>query len=129
MALMVLLTFIVGLTALKTRFGNVKNGVVNARYFRLMEGYEVPASITKSTRNFNNQFEIPILFYVAGTLYISLGFESMLALFLAWLFVLLRYIHSYVHLTYNKIVHRMISFWLSFLCVIGLWIELLLQNA
>lgn len=125
---MVLLTLIVGLIAVKTRFASVKKGNVKAKYYRLMEGQDVPEIITKTTRNFNNQFEIPVLFYVICTLYISLNIDSLVAIILAWIFVVLRYLHSYIHLTYNHILHRMTVFWLAFLCVIAMWVNLLIQN-
>lgn len=128
MSLMVLLTLIVGLIAVKNRFASVKKGSVKAKYYRLMEGQDVPEIITKTTRNFNNQFEVPVLFYVICTLYISLNIDSVVAIILAWVFVVLRYVHSYIHLTYNHILHRMTMFWLAFLCVIAMWVNLLIQN-
>ncbi|MGB1199074.1 MAG: MAPEG family protein [Thalassotalea sp.] len=128
MAAMVLLIVLVGAVTVKARFASVKRGEVRAKYFRLMGGQEVPEFITKSTRNFNNQFELPVLFYVACTLYISLGIDSDIAAVFAWVFVASRYVHSYVHLTYNHVLHRMLSFWVGFMCVIGLWVNLLIQQ-
>jgi len=128
MALMVLLSLIVGAVAVKSRFASVKQGQVKPKYFKLMSGQQVPEIITKTTRNFNNQFEIPVLFYVVCTLYISLDVTSLFAVILAWLFVAFRYLHSYIHLTYNHLLHRMIAFWLAFVCVIALWVNLLVQQ-
>jgi len=128
MALMVLLSLIVGVVAVKSRFASVKQGQVKPKYFKLMSGQQVPEIITKTTRNFNNQFEIPVLFYVVCTLYISLDVTSLFAVILAWLFVAFRYLHSYIHLTYNHLLHRMIAFWLAFVCVIALWVNLLVQQ-
>jgi hypothetical protein len=128
MFLMVALTFVVGCIAVKVRFASVKKGDVNVKYYRLMGGQDVPDVITKTTRNFNNQFEIPTLFYVVCTLYISLGIESLFGLIFAWLFVSLRWIHAYIHLTYNHILHRMLAFWSAFICVVVLWINLLVQQ-
>jgi hypothetical protein len=125
---MVLLTVIVGLITIKTRFVSVQKGSVKAKYYRLMAGQDVPENITKTTRNFNNQFEIPVLFYVICTLYISLNIDSLVAIVLAWLFVFFRYLHSYIHLTYNHILHRLTAFILAFLCVIAMWINLLILN-
>ena len=125
MFLMVLLTFIVGLITMKSRILSVKSGAVSAKYFKLMEGQEVPEIITKTTRNFNNMFEVPVLFYAGCLLYISLGVESLIGLIFAWCFVLMRYIHAYIHLTYNHLIHRMLSFWIAFLCAMGLWMNLL----
>ena len=126
MFLMVLLTFIVGFITVKARFSSVKKGDVKARYYRLMSGQDVPEFITKTTRNFNNQFEIPTLFYVVCTLYISLGIESTFALVCAWLFVVLRFAHSYIHITYNHVLHRMLTFVAGFICVMALWVNLLI---
>ncbi len=128
MFLMVLLTFIVGFIAIKVRFSNVKKGNVSAKYFKLMDGKNIPEIVTKTTRNFNNQFEIPTLFYVVCTLYISFGVESFIAVIFAWLFVGSRFIHSYIHLTYNHIIHRMLTFWAGFICVMVLWVNLLVQK-
>lgn len=128
MFFMVFLTFIIASIAVKVRFSSIKVGNVNPKYFRLMGGQDVPDIITKTTRNFNNQFEIPTLFYVVCTLYICLSIESFIALFFAWLFILLRMAHSYIHLTYNHIIHRMLTFWASFMCVLVLWVNLLIQK-
>lgn len=128
MLLMVLLTFIVGLITMKNRIASVKSGTVSAKYFKLMEGQEVPEIITKTTRSFNNMFEVPVLFYAGCILYISLDIQSLIGLVFAWSFVLMRYIHAYVHLTYNHLIHRMLSFWLAFLSAVGLWLNLLYQQ-
>ena len=128
MILMVLLTFIVGLMTMKHRIESVKSGIVSPKYFKLMEGQEVPEIITKTTRCFNNMFEVPLLFYIGCVLYISLDVESLVGLLLAWLFVLMRYIQAYIHLTYNHLIHRMLSFWLGFISTLGLWLNLLYQQ-
>lgn len=128
MALMILLTFIVGLIAVNVRFASVRSGDVSIRYYKLMQGQEVPDTVIKTTRCFNNMFEIPVLFYVACTLYISLGIESLLGLVFAWLFVAIRHMHVYIHLTYNNILHRMAAFWVGFVCVLVLWTNLLVQK-
>ncbi len=128
MILMVLLTFIVGLITMKHRIESVKSGIVSLKYFKLMEGQEVPEIITKTTRCFNNMFEVPVLFYAGCILYISLDVDSLVGLLLAWLFVLMRYIQAYVHLTYNHLIHRMLSFWIAFFSTLGLWLNLLYQQ-
>ena len=125
MFFMVLLTCIVGLYTMKCRIANVKSGAISVQYFKLMQGQEVPEIITQTTRCFNNLFEVPILFYAAGLLYISMDIESMIGLSLAWFFVLMRYIQACVHLTYNHLIHRMLSFWLAFFSTMGLWLNLL----
>jgi hypothetical protein len=125
-----MLVFLVGCFAVRARFASVKKGDLSVRYFKLMsaEGSaHVPDVVTKTTRCFNNQFEIPVLFYVVATLYIVTGTTSDIALIFAWIFVVARYVHAFIHLTYNAILHRMLSFWLGFVCVFVLWVNLLLM--
>ena len=129
MAFMVLLTFIVGAVAFVVRLSSYKAGEVGIKYFKLMQGQEVPEMLTKTTRCFNNQFEVPVLFYAACTLYLSLHVDSVVGLVFAWLFVGFRYVQAYVHLTYNHLLHRMSAFWLAFFCGIALWIDLVFQTA
>lgn len=120
----VLLTFLIALVTISIRVSSVRSGRVKIKYFSLMEGGEVPDSITKTTRCFNNMFEVPILFYAAGIMYVSAGVESFLALVLAWVFVAFRCLQAYIHLTYNNILHRMASFWAAFISVMALWVNL-----
>jgi len=123
---MVVLTLVIGLVALRIRFASVKRGEVSVRYFKLMQGDKVPEAVLKSTRCFNNLFEVPVLFYVACTLYISMAIDSMAALVLAWVFVTCRAVQAWVHMTYNHILHRMIAFWLACLSALALWLNLVI---
>ena len=128
MASMVLLTFVVGLVAARARFAGVRSGEIRLKYFKLMQGQDVPDRVTVTTRCFNNMFEVPVLFYVACTLSISLGVEGLSGLVLAWLFVALRYAQALIHLTSNHFFHRMLAFWAAFVCVVLLWMNLVLQQ-
>ena len=128
MVSIVLLTSVVGLVAAWARFVGVRSGEVKYGYFKLMQGQEVPDRVTVTTRCFNNMFEVPVLFYGACALYISLGVEGLPGIVFAWLFVALRYAQAFVHLTTNHFLHRMLAFWTSFICVLLLWVNLVLQQ-
>ena len=128
MVSIVLLTSVVGLVAAWARFVGVRSGEVKYGYFKLMQGQEVPDRVTVTTRCFNNMFEVPVLFYVACALYISLGIEGLPGIVFAWLFVALRCAQAFVHLTTNHFLHRMLAFWTSFICVLLLWVNLVLQQ-
>lgn len=127
MAAMVLLTLIIGLMAVTVRIASVRSGAVKARYYKLMQGQEVPEAVIKTGRNFNNQFEVPTLFYLACTLHLIVGAVTPLALGLAWAFVVLRVIHSWIHIGYNHVLHRLAAFFAGFACVLALWVNLLIQ--
>ena len=89
-----------------------------------MGGSEVPAIVTKTTRQIGNLFEVPVLFYVAGVLYLSLDISSTLPVTLAWVFVAARVIHSAIHLSYNNVLHRVVAFGIGNLAVLGMWISI-----
>jgi hypothetical protein len=126
MFLMVLLTFVVGASTLLSRVKSVQSGDLKMSYFRTMQG-DAPDFVIRSTRCFNNQFEVPVLFYVIGTLSVVLGLETSLSLTFAWAFVLFRTAHAVIHLTYNNVFHRLTFFWLAVMSVLSLWIEFLVQ--
>lgn len=128
MAAMVFLTFFVGAYVLKVRFASVKSGQVRARYFKLMQGQEVPEKITQTTRGFNNMFEVPMLFYVACLAHMTLNLVSEFSIILAWSFVAFRVTHAYIHLTYNHVLHRLIAFWLGVMAIMALWINMVIQT-
>jgi hypothetical protein len=69
--------------------------------------------------NLTNLFEIPNLFYAAVIIIYVTGLTNGLYLALAWAFVLLRYAHSFIHVTYNRVMHR---FAVYFIATILLWV-------
>jgi len=124
---MVLLTFVVGIIAFFARVKSVKSKSVDPRAYKLMDANHYPELVIKTTRNFNNQFEVPLLFYIGCLAYLVLDITSTLALYLAWVFVILRVVHSFIHITYNHLLHRIAVFWLSFFVVFTLWVILILE--
>ena len=126
MFLMVILTTIVGVMTAFHRIKSAYSGEVNPKYFKLMSKYEVTDKVAKFGRNFDNLFEVPVLFYAAGVSALALNLNSQAFLILAWLFVGLRLIHTIIHLTYNHPLHRFIPFILSFLCAVGMWVNIVI---
>ena len=76
--------------------------------------------------NYRNLFELPVLFYAWAALVIATGHASEVMATGAWAYVALRVVHSLVHCTYNKVLHRFAVFALSILVLVGLWAGLLL---
>jgi hypothetical protein len=52
---------------------------------------------------FHNQLELPLLFYVLTILTWITRFADLLFVLMAWVFVVLRLIHAYVHVTNNDL--------------------------
>jgi hypothetical protein len=79
--------------------------------------------------NLRNQFEWPLLFYVACLLLIQQGVASRAALILAWIFVGGRILHSAVKILTGNIRLRGLVFMVNFLAVLGLWTIVLAHAA
>lgn len=123
---MVLLTFGVAFRLLFLRIKAVKAGRVSIGQFRLNTG-EIPNDIAQAARNYSNLFETPVLFYIAGTIAITMEVESLEFLIFAWGFVVARLVHSWIHLTYNNVIHRLWAFMAGNFCVLVMWGLLLLK--
>ena len=76
---------------------------------------------TRAADNFRNLFELPVLFYVAVVIAQVAGLVSPLLLGLAWAFVALRALHSLIHCSYNKVMHRFQAYLFGGLVLWALW--------
>lgn len=102
-------------------------GTVSARDFKYGESGRVPPEVSIPNRNLMNLLELPMLFYVAClTMFVTRTVDAT-ALNLAWGYFALRVGHSVVHLTYNKVVHRLTFFALSSGLLIVIWLRILLS--
>ncbi|MDI6027675.1 MAPEG family protein [Corticibacterium sp. UT-5YL-CI-8] len=115
-----ILTFIAYGVMYSRRMQAVKSGTADVRAFKRRNA-EPEASAT-AANNILNQFELPVLFYVVClSLYVTNG-ASYVALLLAWLFVASRYLHAYVHMTSNRLLHRRPTFMIGFVAVVMMWL-------
>lgn len=121
---MTLLIVAIGVLAVTTRVKAVRSKQVHVKAFRVMDG-DFPESVVRTTRLYNNQFELPVLFFVAGVLYIALGQNHVLGAGLAWAFVTSRIVHAGIQLMHNNVLHRMLAFWVGVIIVIAMWASVL----
>lgn len=121
------LTFFVALWMARLRFKAVKQGDLDRRYYKLNRGWEVPEYLIKVSRNFENLLEIPVLFYVVALMIYVTKHVDFAYVALAWLYVGTRFIHTYIHTTYNNVRHRMIPFLLGGTVLIAIWMRLFVQ--
>ena len=82
-------------------------------YFKIYSG-RVPDYVAVSRQTLKNQIELPIIFYFLISIILYFEQVFFIDLFLAWLFVLSRYVHAYVRLSSNRIKHRSITFQIGF---------------
>lgn len=77
-----------------------------------------------SADNFSNLFEMPVLFYAAMLLALTMMLSDPLLVALAWVYVALRCLHSLIHSTYNTVMHRFFVFIFSALVLLLIWVRL-----
>jgi hypothetical protein len=71
--------------------------------------------------SFSNQFELPVLFYVLTILAYFTHHAGIGFVVLAWVFVIFRWLHAFVHVTSNKIQLRGGMFGISALALAIMW--------
>jgi hypothetical protein len=105
------------------RIRAVRRGRVPRNAFRLGELPEVPADVTVANRNLMNLLEVPLLFYVVCIAAYTTRHAEPRFVALAWAYVGLRLVHSLIHLTTNRVIHRLIAFALSNVVLVMMWIR------
>jgi len=105
----------------RLRFGAVGRGDLEGEFYRSFQGGEEPYEVRVTTRSFINQFEVPVLFYVGVILTYVTEQVSYWLIACAWLYVALRYVHCYVHLTSNDVLRRFRFYILSGFVLVVMW--------
>ncbi len=122
---LVFLTFLVWVYMYVTRLREIKGKSIDPQ--TLDTRVHGQALLTKSAAqadNLKNLFELPVLFYVAVLLTLVLMIQDQLLVQLVWGYVALRYVHSLVHCTYNRVMHRFIAYAASCLVLMIIWARL-----
>jgi hypothetical protein len=127
-ALVVLTAFVLGIT-FRRRVAAVKAEQVPAKYFRVYQGAIEPEAALQASRHFTNLFEAPTLFYVACVAAIATGHVSLTMTVLAWVYVLARLVHAWIHLGANRVKLRIRAYFASWLALGSMWLVLLAKVA
>ena len=84
---------------------------------------------TAAADNFRNLFEVPVLFYALCAALALNGGSTAPYVAAAWAYVGLRALHSLIHVTYNRVVHRFLVYVASTLLLFGMWIAFFIRIA
>ena len=82
---------------------------------------------TRAADNYKNLFEMPMLFVACCLALLATQSVTPLFLGLAWGYVALRLVHSFIHVGYNNVMHRFNVFALSALVLLVMWVLLVFQ--
>ncbi|MFZ5657968.1 MAG: MAPEG family protein [Pseudomonadota bacterium] len=107
---MVVLTFAVWWRMYFARIGQMRRERIHPQ--KVATSAQATALLTDSRAadNFRNLFELPVLFYLALVVADRMDMVDGISLALAWAFVLLRVVHSAIHVTYNRVMHRFAAY-------------------
>ena len=106
----------------RRRMVAVRQGRATVAQFR--ENRDEPAESLFVRNSLGNQFELPILFYVCCILLFITDADNLPTVLLAWVFVLSRCVHAYVHVTSNRIRYRQPAFVAGFIALVLMWLWL-----
>jgi hypothetical protein len=120
---LVLLIFIVLTVMYHQRFAHMRknppreqdfaNGESAMRYFAPVE---MPAN------NFRNLFEMPVLYFALVPLLLITHHANHIQVILAWVYVVLRAIHSFIHIGPKTVKHRFLVYLVSCAVLAAMWI-------
>ena len=87
-----------------------------------------PEHEKKVANAFDNQFQLPVLFYVSCglTLYFGAGWVEVA---LAWLFVVSRIVHAVIFATRNRVYRRFFAYTFGYVVLVLWWIDLAVRLA
>ena len=85
-----------------------------------------PDDVLKVSINIQNQFQTPVLFYTLAGIFLVLDGVTAGFLLFAWIYIITRLIHTYVHVGTNYVPVRFKVFIVGNLCVAALSVMLVL---
>lgn len=121
MAAMVALTAIVWVRLYFERIGEMRERRIRPQSVATSREMAAALVRTQAADNLRNLFEIPVLFYALCLAVVSVGVATPLLVDGAWAYVLLRAVHSLIHCTYNRVMHRFATYVASSALLFVLW--------
>lgn len=128
-AAQVLLTSIVLLLMVHARARSMRERGETAQDMSLATAAEWNTAARKTSNNYHNLLELPVLFYAVTAFALITGTVDAWMLALAWIFVASRIAHSIIHLTTNIVRWRGPVFGFGFATIMTMWVLLIWRVA
>ncbi len=109
----------------RARYQAIHHGDVKLSFFRTYDEGSQPARLHLLARHVQNHFEIPPLLHIGVLATFVTDSVNPTGLAFAWLFVVARFVHTYIHLGSNNVSRRFATFGVSLFGLAGLWVTLL----
>jgi hypothetical protein len=87
-----------------------------------VRGAREPLPVAQAAGSYQNQFEIPVLFYVLVILALYTRKADLVFVILSWIFVFARIVQAFIHVGPNIVPRRGLAFGISMLVLFIMWI-------
>jgi len=118
---MVVLTAFVAIVLLLRRVAQMRSRGIHPQRVALSAQMSSALDDSRASDNFRNLFETPVLFYAAIVVIYAAQLTGPAYVALAWVYVAVRIVHSAIHCTYNRVIHRLLAFATSLTLIWVLW--------
>jgi hypothetical protein len=125
-AAQVLLTLVILVLMGRERVPRVLSGEIKVADIAV-EKTAYPLRARLLSNNFDNQFQLPVLFYIAALLALWAGVPNLFEVALAALFVASRYVHAAIHVTTNNVQQRFAAYGLGLAVLAIFWLVLVFR--
>lgn len=105
----------------RLRFAAARAGSVDPRYYKVFKGEGEPPELAAASRNVVSLHEMPTLFYAGTAIAFAAGEASTALVALGWAYVALRFAHTAVHVTVNRVLWRFRAFLGSWVVLLAYW--------
>lgn len=105
------------------RVGALRRGEVKLKDVALGQS-AWPDPITQIANAHNNQYQLPVLFYVVVLLALVTRKADMVLAAAAWLFVGSRIVHAWVYVTHNNVPSRFRAYVVGAFTLVAMWVWL-----
>lgn len=123
----VLLTSVVMVLMGRRRIRAAKNKEISVAAFKTMNLTGANEQVIATSRNFDNQFQMPMLYLFSVLFTLQLGLADLAYVVLGAAYVLLRVLHTVVHIGSNTVRLRFNIFLLSCVLLWAIWLRLAWQ--
>ena len=103
------------------RYASLRRGDVRMAQVALDQN-NWPPRVVQLGNAYNNQFELPVLFFVLVILAYIFKKADLLFVVMSWIFVISRIIHALVHVTSNRMQTRFYIFVVGAVVLLMMWI-------
>jgi hypothetical protein len=120
------LTFALLLGMAGARRGALVGGQTKVRDIALGQS-NWPTRATQIGNCFRNQFELPVLFYILIAIALPLRHADLIIVMLSWVFVVTRFVHAGIFVTYNDLNQRSLAWFSGVLVLLAMWLYFALR--